>query len=132
MCNFSVNIDFLNSLPPLVRSFSINIDFSDMRQAPLCNFSINSEILIFRFAPWILYSEAVCNLSVNIEFLDIALKTGVQFFNLYRISGFAPELFTKIKTWHYVEGALSFEKAPCYYAINMCVCVKRRLSFSKS
>ena len=29
MCNFSVNIDYLNSLPPLVRSFSINIDFPD-------------------------------------------------------------------------------------------------------
>jgi len=76
--------------------------------------------------------DTVGNFSVNIDFLDFKLKTGVQFFNLYRISGFAPELFTKNKTRHQVEGALSFEKAPCYYAINMCVCVKRRLSFSKS
>jgi len=51
-----------------------------MHQAPLCNFSINSEILIFRFTPEILYSEAAYNFSINIDFLDFKLRTGVQFF----------------------------------------------------
>ncbi len=61
-------------------NFSIKIGFSDMHQAPLCNFSINSEILIFRFTPEILYSEAAYNFSINIDFLDFKLRTGVQFF----------------------------------------------------
>jgi hypothetical protein len=44
------------------------------------NFSINSEILILRFTPEILYSEAAYNFSINIDFLDFKLRTGVQFF----------------------------------------------------
>jgi hypothetical protein len=47
VCNFAVNIEFLNSAPILEYSFAVNIEFPDSAPILECSFAVNIEILEF-------------------------------------------------------------------------------------
>jgi hypothetical protein len=47
VCNFSVNIDFLDFMPTLVRNFAVNFAILDFTSMPMHSFAVNIDILDF-------------------------------------------------------------------------------------